>query len=49
MLFFDIYHLAFVMAVAMVIDIIIGDPDWLYNKVPHPIVLVGKLLSFVDE
>ncbi len=48
MLGYELYHLALVLAVAMVIDIIVGDPDWLYDKVPHPVVLVGRLLTAID-
>ncbi|MEG2419722.1 MAG: CobD/CbiB family cobalamin biosynthesis protein, partial [Eubacterium sp.] len=33
------------MVLAMVIDWIIGDPRW----IPHPIVFIGKLISFFEK
>lgn len=40
-------HLS-VMALALILDAIIGDPAWLYRRIPHPVVWMGKLLHALD-
>ncbi|PTX57513.1 adenosylcobinamide-phosphate synthase [Litoreibacter ponti] len=34
------------LALAMVLDAIFGEPKWLWDRVPHPAVLMGRLISF---
>lgn len=34
---------------ALIIDRLIGDPDWLWGKVRHPVVLFGAAISFADR
>lgn len=34
---------------ALLLDALIGDPDWLWRRLPHPIVLIGKVISFLDN
>ncbi len=34
---------------ALIIDAIIGDPDWLWRKVSHPVVWIGYVISKLDE
>jgi adenosylcobinamide-phosphate synthase len=34
---------------ALLIDRILGDPTWLWSKVPHPVVLFGKAIGFFDK
>jgi adenosylcobinamide-phosphate synthase len=34
---------------ALFIDAIIGDPDWLWRRLPHPVVWIGKIISFFDR
>ncbi|HEY4077919.1 MAG TPA: adenosylcobinamide-phosphate synthase CbiB [Rhizomicrobium sp.] len=36
------------MAAALVLDALIGDPRWLYARLPHPIVWMGTLLEWLD-
>jgi adenosylcobinamide-phosphate synthase len=36
------------LSIALVIDRIIGDPGWLWSKIPHPVVLFGKAISFFE-
>jgi adenosylcobinamide-phosphate synthase len=36
------------LSVALVIDRIVGDPDWLWSKIPHPVVLFGKAIAFFE-
>jgi adenosylcobinamide-phosphate synthase len=34
---------------ALIIDAIIGDPDWLWRRVSHPVVWFGHVISGLDE
>lgn len=34
---------------ALLIDAIIGDPDWVWERVPHPVVWIGKVISLFDR
>ena len=38
----------FILALALVIDRVVGDPDWLWARVPHPVVFFGKAIGFFD-
>ena len=38
-----------ILVLALPLDRIIGDPDGLWSKVPHPVVLFGKAISYVDR
>ncbi|MYZ47710.1 adenosylcobinamide-phosphate synthase CbiB [Propylenella binzhouense] len=40
-------HLA-VLAAALVLDRLVGDPGWLWNRLPHPVVLAGRLIGRLD-
>ncbi len=40
---------AWILIVALLIDWVVGDPPWLYRFVPHPVVLIGKLIGFLDR
>ncbi|WP_419901247.1 adenosylcobinamide-phosphate synthase CbiB [Kiloniella sp.] len=31
---------------AILIDIVIGDPAWLYRYIPHPVVVIGKAIEY---
>ena len=33
---------------AMVLDAIFGEPKWLWSRFPHPAVLMGKCVTFID-
>ncbi|MEM5474191.1 adenosylcobinamide-phosphate synthase CbiB [Hoeflea sp. AS60] len=41
-------HLA-VLLVALIVDRIIGDPDWLWRRISHPVVLFGHAIGFADR
>jgi adenosylcobinamide-phosphate synthase len=45
---FSLAHL-WMLAVALAVDAAIGDPDWLWRRVPHPVVLLGGLVSRLDS
>ncbi|MEO1398232.1 MAG: adenosylcobinamide-phosphate synthase CbiB [Pseudomonadota bacterium] len=34
--------------IAILIDRVLGDPDWLWRRVPHPVVGFGKIIDLVD-
>lgn len=34
---------------ALALDAAIGDPDWLWRRLPHPVVVVGRLITWLDR
>lgn len=46
MLFDDLW---LVLLAAILADAIIGDPQGLYRRIPHPVVLLGRLISFLES
>ncbi len=34
---------------ALIIDAIIGDPDWLWRRFPHPVVWIGHVINRLDK
>lgn len=34
---------------ALILDAVIGDPAWLWQRLPHPIVLIGRLIDSLDR
>ncbi len=41
--------IALVLLLAMALDGAIGDPAWLYRRVPHPVALLGRLVHWLDR
>lgn len=37
------------LALAMLIDAIFGEPRWLWSRLPHPAVLMGRAVDFADR
>jgi len=37
------------LTLALALDRAVGDPGWLWAKIPHPVVLFGKAISFFDK
>ncbi|WP_417318527.1 adenosylcobinamide-phosphate synthase CbiB [Emcibacter sp.] len=33
----------------LILDLISGEPKWLYGRVPHPVVIMGNILDFFDR
>ncbi|WP_420332255.1 adenosylcobinamide-phosphate synthase CbiB [Roseibium sp.] len=33
---------------ALLLDAVVGDPDWLWRRLPHPVVWIGNLISLFD-
>lgn len=42
------WHL-YILLAAIIIDALIGDPDWIWRKVPHPVVYFGYGINFADK
>ncbi|MDL2407946.1 adenosylcobinamide-phosphate synthase CbiB [Rhizobium calliandrae] len=38
-----------ILVLALLLDRLIGDPDWLWQRLPHPVVLFGRAISFFDR
>lgn len=45
----DTLPTAVILAIALLLDAVIGDPRWLYKIVPHPVVLIGRPIGFLDR
>jgi len=39
----------FVVVMALAIDALVGDPDWLWRRAPHPVVLLGRFIGLLDR
>lgn len=39
----------FVVAAALAFDALIGDPDWIWRHLTHPVVLIGELIDRLDQ
>ena len=37
------------LALALILDALLGEPDWLWRRAPHPAVLFGRLVAWLDE
>ncbi|SDW66132.1 adenosylcobinamide-phosphate synthase CbiB [Litoreibacter albidus] len=35
-------------ALAMLLDALLGEPKWLWDRVPHPAVLIGRAISYLE-
>jgi adenosylcobinamide-phosphate synthase len=38
-----------VLALALAIDALVGDPDWLWRRWPHPVVWFGNVIGWMDR
>ncbi len=38
-----------VLAIAMLLDAALGEPRWMWNRVPHPAVVMGRLVGWCDR
>ena len=38
-----------VLLLALIIDAVIGDPGWIYRRIPHPVVLIGVAIDWCDH
>jgi len=44
-----VFSAPLVLALALAIDRLLGDPMWLWGRIPHPIVLMGLAIRALDE
>jgi len=40
---------AFPLVIALLLDAALGEPRWLWNRLPHPAVLMGRLVGWLDQ
>jgi adenosylcobinamide-phosphate synthase len=40
---------AFALSLAMILDALLGEPKWLWDRLPHPAVLIGRLIGWADR
>lgn len=45
-LWFDAFAIA---GAALLLDALIGDPGWLYRRLPHPVALIGRAIGGLDR
>lgn len=38
-----------ILFLALVLDRLVGDPDWLWRRLPHPVVFFGQAIGFADR
>ena len=38
-----------ILLLALLIDAAVGDPEWLYRAIPHPAVLAGRIVDWLDQ
>jgi adenosylcobinamide-phosphate synthase len=39
----------FVVVAALAFDALIGDPDWLWRRLPHPVAVIGSCIGWLDH
>ncbi len=42
-------HAVLIVLIALAADALIGDPDWLWRRLPHPVVLIGAQINWLDR
>lgn len=45
----DISHHLWILAAALLLDALVGDPPWLWRRLPHPVALAGRLIGWLDR
>jgi len=40
---------AYTLTTALLVDALFGDPKWIYDRVPHPVVLIGRIVERFDQ
>jgi len=49
MLTLDLDVVLWLLIAALILDAVVGDPDWLWRHVPHPVVGFGRLIGLADK
>ncbi|WP_191062349.1 cobalamin biosynthesis protein, partial [Geminicoccus harenae] len=42
-------HLLAWLILALVLDGLVGDPPWLWRRLPHPVVMIGRLVTALEH
>ena len=42
-------HAFMVLALALIVDRYLGEPDWLWQRYPHPVVMFGNAISWMEN
>ena len=45
----DYQTIAALLVIALALDAMLGDPDWLWRSLPHPVVLMGRFIQLLDS
>ncbi|MGO4127941.1 adenosylcobinamide-phosphate synthase CbiB, partial [Inquilinus sp. YAF38] len=45
----DVSHHLWILAAALLLDAMVGDPPWLWRRLPHPVALAGRLIGWLDR
>src|SRR5687767_4701329 len=45
----DITFSAPALSLALLIDRVVGDPPWLWSRVPHPVAVIGGIVGVLDK
>lgn len=40
---------ALALTLALLLDAVFGEPNWLWTRIPHPVVLIGRFISRFDQ
>lgn len=40
---------ALALSLALLLDAVLGEPDWLWKRLPHPVMLIGRLIGWLDR
>ncbi|MBV1925767.1 MAG: cobalamin biosynthesis protein, partial [Rhodobacteraceae bacterium] len=40
---------AFVLVLALLLDGVMGEPVWLWSRLPHPAVAMGRVVNWLDR
>lgn len=42
-------HPLFVLVLALILDALLGDPPWLWRRLPHPVALIGRGIDWAER
>jgi adenosylcobinamide-phosphate synthase len=42
-------HALLIVVVALLLDAVIGDPDWLWKRLAHPVAVIGLMIDWLDR
>ncbi|MFC7052988.1 adenosylcobinamide-phosphate synthase CbiB [Hansschlegelia quercus] len=45
----DIAYHAAILLIALALDAVFGDPNWLWRRLAHPVVIIGRAIGFLDR